>query len=57
MKFFEAIDKMKLGEEVQHAGKVYKLLHRGIHDVTKESDPQRVTFTPDEWDAAETSVE
>jgi len=53
MKFYEALEVMKRGGEVQHAAKVFKLLHRGIHDVTDESTPTRVVFTPEHWDALE----
>lgn len=51
MIFYEALEVMKRGEVVSHAGKKYTLMHLGIHDVTDESAPERVQMTPEEWDA------
>lgn len=56
MDFYEALEVMKRGGEVQHAGKTYALRHRGIHDVSDRDAPIRVTFTPEAWNSQAADV-
>lgn len=51
MKFYEALEIMKRGGEAKRGGKTFKLLHRGIHDVTNEAEPVRVALTEKAWNA------
>lgn len=51
MNLHEAIETMKRGGTVEHGGKMYKLMHHGIHDVTDEAEPVRVRMTSESWAA------
>lgn len=53
MTLFDALEEMKKGKTVTHAGRSFRLSSRGVEDVTDSAEPKRVTLTPKDWDALE----